>query len=59
MTFTPDRDIPDLSGKVIFVTGGNVGLGKETFLQFSKHNPAHIFLAARTESKARQAIEDI
>ncbi|WYZ36162.1 hypothetical protein EsH8_XI_000045 [Colletotrichum jinshuiense] len=58
-SFNPDRDIPDLSGKVILVTGGNVGLGKQTILQLSKHNPAHIFLAARTKSKALAAIEDI
>lgn len=58
-SFTPDKDIPDLSGKVIFVTGGNIGLGKETILQLSKHNPAQIFLAARSKSKALAAIEDI
>jgi NAD(P)-dependent dehydrogenase (short-subunit alcohol dehydrogenase family) len=58
-SFDPNKDIPDLSGKVIFVTGGNVGLGKETILQLSKHNPAHIFLAARSEAKALAAIEDI
>ncbi|KAJ5249137.1 Short-chain dehydrogenase/reductase SDR [Penicillium chermesinum] len=52
-SFKPERDIPSLEGKVILVTGGNVGLGKETVLQLAKHHPARIYLAARTESKAR------
>jgi NAD(P)-dependent dehydrogenase (short-subunit alcohol dehydrogenase family) len=38
---------------------GNTGLGKETVLQLAKHNPSHIFLAARTASKATAAIEEI
>ncbi|OAL42726.1 retinol dehydrogenase [Pyrenochaeta sp. DS3sAY3a] len=58
-SFNPNRDIPDLSGKVILVTGGNNGLGKETVLQLSKHNPAHIFLGARSEAKALKAINEI
>lgn len=58
-TFNPDQDIPDLSGKVILVTGGNTGLGKESVLQLAKHNPKEIFLAARTPSKAESAIQDI
>ncbi|KAJ5306485.1 hypothetical protein N7508_005500 [Penicillium antarcticum] len=56
VSFTPETDIPDLSGKVILVTGGNAGLGKETILQLIKHNPKKIFLGARSESKAQDAI---
>jgi len=53
------EDIPDLSGKVILVTGGNSGLGAESVLQLAKHNPSRIYLAARSESKARSAIAEI
>ncbi|KAH7148230.1 retinol dehydrogenase [Dactylonectria macrodidyma] len=59
MKFNPRTDIPDLSGKVIFVTGGNVGLGRESILEFCKHNPAQIFLAARSKEKAQAAIDEI
>lgn len=38
---------------------GNTGLGKETVLQLIKHNPKEIFLAARTQSKAEDAIKEI
>ncbi|KAH7344286.1 hypothetical protein BKA66DRAFT_478956 [Pyrenochaeta sp. MPI-SDFR-AT-0127] len=59
MAFSPDRDIPDLSGKVILVTGGNSGLGKESIIQFAKHNPRHILMGARSRSRAEAAISDI
>ncbi|KAL3424003.1 oxidoreductase [Phlyctema vagabunda] len=57
--FKPDKDIPDLSGKVILVTGGNIGLGKESCLQLAKHSPEHIYLAARSPEKGEAAIRDI
>ncbi|KAI7265097.1 NAD(P)-binding protein [Hortaea werneckii] len=57
--WTPEQNIPNLSGKVIIVTGGNAGLGKETVLQLAKHDSKEIFLAARTPSKAEAAISEI
>lgn len=57
--FDPDRDIPALSGKVILITGGNSGLGKESIFQLAKHDPANIFMGARSETRAREAIDDI
>lgn len=38
---------------------GNAGLGKETILQLAKHNPSRIYLGARNESKAQDAIASI
>ncbi|KAK2733680.1 hypothetical protein FQN55_003189 [Onygenales sp. PD_40] len=57
--FDPETDIGDLSGRVVLVTGGTSGLGKQTILQLSKHNPATIYLAARSESKALSTIAEI
>ncbi|KAL4770879.1 hypothetical protein BDW60DRAFT_191603 [Aspergillus nidulans var. acristatus] len=59
VSFCPERDIPDLAGKVVLVTGGNTGLGKETIRQIIKHNPEQVFLAARSEEKARNAIREL
>ncbi|KAF5019424.1 hypothetical protein F66182_8578 [Fusarium sp. NRRL 66182] len=59
VSFNPDKDIPSLAGKVILVTGGNTGLGLETIFQLAKHDPAHIYLAARSEEKGNQAVKDV
>ncbi|RCI14051.1 hypothetical protein L249_8090 [Ophiocordyceps polyrhachis-furcata BCC 54312] len=57
--FKPEKDIPSLEGKVILVTGGNVGLGKQAILDFASHRPRQIWLAARNVDKANEAIEEI
>ncbi|KAI5306674.1 hypothetical protein KEM56_007657 [Ascosphaera pollenicola] len=59
LQFKPETDIQDQSGKVILVTGGNAGLGYETIKELATHNPKRIYLAARTESKAIEAITSI
>ncbi|KAJ7645249.1 NAD-binding protein [Mycena polygramma] len=51
-------DIPDLSGKVIIVTGGNSGVGKETVKALLNHN-AKVYLAARSAKNAKAAIDDL
>jgi len=43
--------IPDLTGKVILVTGGNTGIGKETCKQLLVKD-AKVYLAARSATKA-------
>ncbi|KAH7125217.1 retinol dehydrogenase 14 [Dendryphion nanum] len=57
--FKAERDIPSLEGKVILVTGGNIGLGKQTIIEYARHNPAQIWLAARNLEKAKIAVEEI
>ncbi|KAJ7630227.1 NAD(P)-binding protein [Roridomyces roridus] len=56
--FEPARDIADLSGKVIIVTGGNTGIGYETVKQLLLKN-AKVYLAARSPDKAATAIQSL
>lgn len=51
--------MPSLRGRVILVTGGNVGLGKQCILEYARHNPAEIWLGARNLEKANAAVEEI
>ncbi|CAE6423440.1 unnamed protein product [Rhizoctonia solani] len=53
--FTVEQ-IPDLTGQVIIVTGGNAGVGKETCKALLNKN-AKVYLAARSKSRADAAIE--
>ncbi|UNI21571.1 NADP-retinol dehydrogenase [Purpureocillium takamizusanense] len=57
--FDPDKDIPSLQNKVILVTGGNIGLGRQAILEYAKHKPKQIWLAARNLDKARAAVNEI
>lgn len=59
VSFDATHDIPNLAGKVILVTGGNVGLGKQSCLDFARHGPAQVWLAARDLDKARTAADEI
>ncbi|KZT73289.1 NAD(P)-binding protein [Daedalea quercina L-15889] len=52
------EDIPDLTGQVMIVTGGNAGLGKETVKVLLERN-AKVYMGARDEKKARVAIEEL
>jgi retinol dehydrogenase-12 len=45
VSFDPQRDIPSLAGKVIFITGGANGLGKQAAIQFASHGPKQIYIA--------------
>ncbi|TFK84293.1 NAD(P)-binding protein [Polyporus arcularius HHB13444] len=50
--------IPDLTGQVIIVTGGNVGIGYETVKALLRRN-AKVYLGARSKAKADAAIASL
>ncbi|CAG8538111.1 11951_t:CDS:2 [Dentiscutata erythropus] len=50
------ENIPDLSGKVAIVTGGNNGIGFITVRELVRKN-AHVFIANRSKEKTESAIE--
>ncbi|KAK7221392.1 hypothetical protein V2G26_009395 [Clonostachys chloroleuca] len=58
-SFTPARDIPPLTNKVILVTGGTAGLGKQSILELARHDPGHLWLAARNVTKAQQTVREV
>ncbi|RDX48783.1 NAD(P)-binding protein [Lentinus brumalis] len=52
------EQIPDLTGRVVIVTGGNSGIGYETVKVLLQHN-AKVYIAARSEEKAAAAIASL
>lgn len=57
--FHPDSSIPDLSGKVVIITGANAGLGYQSALQIAQHHPHRLYLTARSRSKYDAAVAGI
>ncbi|KAE9372853.1 putative short-chain dehydrogenase [Stipitochalara longipes BDJ] len=57
--FNPEKDIPSLAQKVIFVTGGTAGLGKASVLALAKHEPAHIYFSGRNAEAAKSLVDEV
>ncbi|KAL8696019.1 MAG: hypothetical protein Q9224_003015 [Gallowayella concinna] len=55
--FDPNKDVPDLSGKVYIVTGGTAGIGFGITAHLLQHNAAKIFLLSQKEEHADEAME--
>ncbi|CAM1508663.1 Fc.00g055110.m01.CDS01 [Cosmosporella sp. VM-42] len=53
-----EANVPDLTNKVYIITGSNTGIGKKLSQILYSAN-AVVYMACRTESKARQAMNDI
>ncbi|KAL1946144.1 hypothetical protein VTO73DRAFT_15271 [Trametes versicolor] len=56
-TYSVDQ-IPDLTGRVVLVTGGNTGIGYETIKALLQHN-AKVYMATRSKEKAEKAIASL
>ncbi|KAH6910230.1 hypothetical protein BKA70DRAFT_1272540 [Coprinopsis sp. MPI-PUGE-AT-0042] len=52
------KDMPDLTGKVVIVTGGNSGLGRDTVKSLLVKD-ARVYMACRSEEKAKAVIEEL
>jgi retinol dehydrogenase 12 len=50
--------VSDLAGKVVVVTGGNSGIGKEAAIGIAREG-AHVVIAARNPAKAAAALTEI
>ena len=53
-----ESDVPDLTGKVFFVTGANIGVGFETARILAQKN-GRVLLGCRSEDKAAEALNQI
>jgi NAD(P)-dependent dehydrogenase (short-subunit alcohol dehydrogenase family) len=58
-TFDPTTSVPPLTNKIIFITGGTAGLGRETILSLATHNPARIYFSGRSQSSADNLIAEV
>jgi NAD(P)-dependent dehydrogenase (short-subunit alcohol dehydrogenase family) len=58
-SFDPVRDIPDLSGRVYFITGGTTGLGAGFISFIAAKNPGKIFFSGRNQKKADELISKV
>ncbi|KAG9011028.1 hypothetical protein FRB94_008993 [Tulasnella sp. JGI-2019a] len=54
--FRPEFDIPDLTGKVAVVTGGNSGIGFHTVQELARKG-CKVYMGSRTETLARAALD--
>ncbi|KAF6753712.1 NAD(P)-binding protein [Ephemerocybe angulata] len=56
-SFDVEKDLVDMKGKVVIVTGGNTGIGFETVKQLLRAKTSRVYLAARNEGRATEAID--
>ncbi|KAK1532796.1 short-chain dehydrogenase/reductase [Colletotrichum costaricense] len=57
--FNRSELLPSIKGKVILVTGGTSGLGRQAVLEYARYDPEKIWLAARNAAAAERTIKEI
>jgi NAD(P)-dependent dehydrogenase (short-subunit alcohol dehydrogenase family) len=58
-SFDPNKDIPDLSGKVYVITGGTAGIGFGITAHVLQHNPAKVYILSKKEEHADEAQQEL
>lgn len=53
-----DVEVPDMSGKVVLVTGGNTGIGLEVAKRLFKSG-AHVIIVGRSEARCLEAVGEL
>ncbi|KAF7331488.1 Short-chain dehydrogenase/reductase family protein [Mycena kentingensis (nom. inval.)] len=56
--FDPAKNIPSLEGKVILITGGTAGIGRESVLELARHGPAKIYFTGRNAAQAAAILDE-
>ncbi|KAJ4419196.1 putative secondary metabolism biosynthetic enzyme [Gnomoniopsis sp. IMI 355080] len=59
LDFNLERDVPELRGKVLLITGGTNGLGAATAKMLASRHPAKIYITGRNATAAQQTINNI
>ncbi|ROW10580.1 hypothetical protein VMCG_01899 [Cytospora schulzeri] len=59
LDFDLERDVPELTGKVLLITGGTNGLGAAAAKMLASRNPAKIYITGRDQAAAQQTLSHL